>query len=519
MPIEAPAGTLEVENAKFRASSLEATEAVGIGTESNRDYPLQVFKETAPDIRISEGSTLSSAARLYSNNSNLYIQTGADFTAGSSGDVAFQTMEGQSTHMVIKSDGKVGVGTTSPGTALEVYSSTGTQLTLSSSSRYTTIYGVDDTGSCFFGNDGGDFRITTGGDTSGTGASEALRVNSSGNVGIGTNSPAYTLDVRGTASHAGSELMARWNSQNETVFPQSATAQYHKIATLGTTGDGANGGKLRISGTIGGFSQSETTLIDAFVSSRNGISYGGTLHGYGGGDPPTDQVDILVYREANNTFAVWIKLVQYFTFDFTVTGGTITGASRTSVLLPCPVTNTSVATPTGTLEGSVVSACSIVFTADGNVGIGTTNPGYKLDVASGYARINTIGFAAYSSGATTDTSATSVFIAGSEYFDNGDCYSTTTGKFSAPVDGIYVFGWSSYTNYAGSTQSRIFAMKNDEIYTQVGDNIDTMGNQLTVVVKLDALDTFHFKGSTSYPMYYYNSKAHNITWGYLLTAI
>jgi hypothetical protein len=216
--------------------------------------------------------------------------------------------------------------------------------------------------------------------TFGTNAAERMRINSSGNVGIGTNSPAYKLDVRGTASHAGSELMARWNSQNETVFPQNATAQYHKIATLGTTGDGANGGKLRISGTIGGFGKSDTTLIDAFVSTRAGPSYGGTLHGYGGNDP-TGVVDILVYKEANNTFAVWIKLVRYFTFDFTVTGATITGASRTLVLLPCPVTNTSVATPTGTLEGSVVSACSIVFTADGNVGIGTANPASNLHVA------------------------------------------------------------------------------------------------------------------------------------------
>ncbi len=78
--------------------------------------------------------------------------------------------------------GYVGVGTATPGMALEVYSTTGTQFKLSSSSRYSTIYGVDDTGSCFFGNDGGDFRITTGGNTSGTGASEALRIDSSGYI-------------------------------------------------------------------------------------------------------------------------------------------------------------------------------------------------------------------------------------------------------------------------------------------------------------------------------------------------
>ena len=527
---------LRFVDASARADEIVANDKLGIGTHSQTSE-LHI-KADAPELRVQDevSEVTETALRITANTGTVSFQSGTDFTEDSKGDFKFESMHGGTTHMTI--DG------------------------------------------------------------------------STSNVGIGTTDPNYTLDVRGTASHAGSELMTRWNSQNETVFPQSATAQYHKIATLGTTGDGANGGKLRISGTIGGFSESETTIIDAFVSSRSGISYGGTLHGYGGGNTPTNQVDILVYREANNTFAVWIKLVRYFTFDFTVTGATITGTSRTLVLLPCPMTNTSVATPTGTLEGSVVSACSIVFTADGNVGIGTTSPthklnvqatsgdaevhiqaqgnagdailyfnggstnqrkcailssnvapaswckqdlhfchntsqnsddvtiadskmvitnagnvgigktdpGYKLDVASGYARINTVGFAAYSSGGT-DTYTTDTFIAGNEYFDNGGCYSTTTGKFLAPVDGIYVFGWSSYTNYAGSTQSRIFAMKNTSIYTQLGDNIDTMGNQLTVVVKLTENDTFYFKGNTNYRMYYYNSQGHNIIWGYLLTAI
>jgi hypothetical protein len=210
----------------------------------------------------------------------------------------------------------------------------------------------------------------------------------SGNLGIGTDSPGYKLDVHGTSNVGAltatslfrgvTEVPVRWNSQNETVFPQSATTVYYKLATLGTTGDGSNGGKLRISGTIGSFRDNTTTLIDAFVASRSAITYGGTLTGYGG--DPTIAADLVVYQETNGTFAVWIKLIRFFTFDFTIWGGQTTGNTRTINVLPCPTTNTSVATPTGTLEGSIVDACSVVFKDDGNVGIGTTEPTESLDI-------------------------------------------------------------------------------------------------------------------------------------------
>jgi hypothetical protein len=117
-------------------------------------------------------------------------------TATFSGDVAFDT----NTLFVDSTNNRVGVGTSTPGTALEVFSTSGTQVTLRSDSRYSTIFAVDDTGSSFFGNDRGAIRFTTGGDTSGSGASEKMRILANGNVGIGTTDPgSYKLDVNGTA--------------------------------------------------------------------------------------------------------------------------------------------------------------------------------------------------------------------------------------------------------------------------------------------------------------------------------
>jgi hypothetical protein len=212
-----------------------------------------------------------------------------------------------------------------------------------------------------------------------------------GRVGIGKTDPGSALDVVGDVDIVGTvtttnlirgvvEEAVRWNSQNETVFPQSASTRYYKIATLGTTGGGANGGKLRISGTIGGFGEDETTLIDGFVASRQSIRFGGTLTGYGS-DNPSD-VDFVVYEESDGTFAVWLKVIRYFVFDFTIMGAQVSNNTRTLAVLPCPTSDTSVTTPTGTLQGSVVDSCSVVFTDDGNVGIGTTNPRTYLHLSA-----------------------------------------------------------------------------------------------------------------------------------------
>ena len=197
MPIGAAEGILEVENAKFSASEFIATTSVGIGTTSASAYPLVIFKETEPEIRIQEGDTQSSGARFYSNNSNLYIQTGTDFSSGSSGDIAFQTMGGQATHVIVKGDGKVGVGTESPDGALHVITggNTGQGLTLQNSDVKTVLSHLPG------GNNRG-FIQTFSGVTSSIPTSSSTKyplcLQPYGSyVGIGKTNPSATLDVNG----------------------------------------------------------------------------------------------------------------------------------------------------------------------------------------------------------------------------------------------------------------------------------------------------------------------------------
>jgi hypothetical protein len=116
--------------------------------------------------------------------------------------------------MRIDSSGSVGIGTTTPSFPLHIDAGTlNTALFLESTDPVVGIYFKDDTttSNATLGliGQGDDFRFMTSG-------SEAMRIDSSGNVGIGKTSPSEKLDVNGHmyatrvrgASAAGSALPA-----------------------------------------------------------------------------------------------------------------------------------------------------------------------------------------------------------------------------------------------------------------------------------------------------------------------
>ena len=134
----------------------------------------------------------ASAAKLYWSRSGYYANwIESDGTVGA-GFMRFAT--GNAEAMRIDSSGNVGIGTTSPqgklaisaagAQGLEFLTSSATSIGIQSYNRSTSAY-IDQ---AYVGSV---FTWTTGG------VGERMRIDSSGNVGIGTSSPAGKLDVAG----------------------------------------------------------------------------------------------------------------------------------------------------------------------------------------------------------------------------------------------------------------------------------------------------------------------------------
>jgi len=124
--------------------------------------------------------------------------------------------------------GNVGIGTTSPGQLLHINSAT--------ANNALAAFSVNGTTDSFWGVSGGTDNIITGsllGDSllrsqgknillsTDSGASAQLYLKNGGNVGIGTTSPGYTLDVNGTINSSstitGSNIVAKYQDLAEWV--------------------------------------------------------------------------------------------------------------------------------------------------------------------------------------------------------------------------------------------------------------------------------------------------------------
>lgn len=192
-----------------------------------------------------EGTGLTFDTTPSKNGLQLYyeidsgIATVGSYSSGGSTNLTFHTNSGggaSSERMRIDSSGKVGIGTASPKTILDLGSSAGQKIMLWSSNTIRYGIGVETSELQFFAED--QAVMTFGGmsRTDGTTFDEHMRIDSSGNVGIGHNDPSYAkLHIRNDVTAGNDNFLV--------MLQNATTAADSRAGIMFSTNNGQGAGR------------------------------------------------------------------------------------------------------------------------------------------------------------------------------------------------------------------------------------------------------------------------------------
>lgn len=227
-------------------------------------------------------------------------------------------------------------------------------------------------------NGGGEIVFSTG--VPGSGGNERMRIDATGNVGIGTNSPAVSLDIN--ATDAVQMPAGTTTERGNITSPADGMFRYNNTSN---SFEGYINGNW---GAIGGGSSGGLVFRGTFDASTGSITGGGSLYtcptGGPGGTVDIAVGDLYIVTTAGSFYCSGTNL-NVGDEVICVTAATAGNSSVTDW--------NAVASGGGGLTGSgttnyipkftgttVVGNSSIYEDANSNVGIGTTSPTEKLDV-------------------------------------------------------------------------------------------------------------------------------------------